>query len=704
MRRASRLRVATALASRALVALAALAALACGGAGVPEPGRLVPGELAFAPRVETVGAFELRLEGTSWDDARWVLVQRERPDAPIFATIPGRAFLEVARGRAEVVAGQVEDHLQERCADLAIDGLEAELYVLRLSGRLRCTVLDRAFEAFFVPEGAGELRIHVRLADASFNRIALVAARAAGERLHGLGARETLELEGRRIPVWVGHAAPEPAPPWARWVQRLRRAPAPDPPSPAPVPHLLSSRGVGLLLENPEYSVFDLRAPDRLCVEVFASELTFRLQVAASPLEAIALATAAAGRAEALPAWAHAGPLVVLGGGSAAVRRQLGVLVSAGVAPAALELRDWFGAGSLDPDPALYPDARVLLAELGRAGVRVIVGLDARIPEAGGDAPLAALRAEADAAGYWVRDPAGAPHARDGLRWIDLANPDARSWWVDALQRHVVDLGVAGFVVRGGDLLPRDAQLVGEVSAFDYHNRWATAGAWVARRALREAERPVDGLVLAETGFVRSPKHGVVLLAGDAGEAATWMRLLSAGLSGFAWGAVDVDGTAAPEVRARALGAAAFAPIFRVAAEPFAGAAALAELVHATRVHAAWAGLRAALAREAAERGAPLLRPVFVHHPDAASPDRGLAFGIGEALLVAPVFEPGAERVEVVLPAGRWIDAWSGAVHGLPDRGVRVAIDAPGGRAALLHREGSPVGRALARTLAGLSP
>jgi len=266
-----------------------------------------------------------------------------------------------------------------------------------------------------------------------------------------------------------------------------------------------------------------------------------------------------------------------------------------------------------------------------------------------------------------------------------------------------VELGVAGFVVRGGDSLPWDAQLAGETSALDYHNRWATAGVRVARRALREAEHPVDGLVLSDTGFVHAPKHGVVLLAGDAGDPTTWTRLLSAGLSGFAVGAVDVDGAAAPEARARALGAAAFAPVFRVQGEAFDGTEARAALAAAARLHAAWREARTDLLREAESRGAPVLRPLFLRDPDAGSDDAsaGRAFLVGESLLVAPVFEPGAERVEVALPPGRWVDAWTGAVHGLPDRGVRIAIEAPGGRAALLHPEGSPAGHRLARILAG---
>jgi alpha-glucosidase len=679
----------------------ALALLACGGEPAPEPGRLVAGELDFAPRTERIGAFELRLEGTGWSDARLVVSHRDRPGEPVLATPPGEAFLEIARGRAEVVPGGVTDRVQERCRDLSVDGIEAELFVLRVSGRLRCTVLERGFELFLVPEGGAELRVHARMTDASFNRMVWVAERSAGERFHGLGARDTLDVTGRRVPVWVGEARAEPPGLVARVGRRVGLARAVEPPSPAPVPHLLGSRGRALWLENDEPSVFDLRAAGRLRVEVLAPELTFRLQVAGPPLARVALATAAAGRIGPLPGWAHAGPWIVAGGGSDAVRDLLGELAAAGVAPAAVELRDWYGAGSLDPDPARYPDAVALVAELARDGVRTVVATEPRLPDEGGDAAVAALRAEADAAGHWVLGPEGAPLVRDGRRFVDLTSPDARAWWADALRAHAVDRGVAGLVVRGGASLPGEARLADDASGIDRHDAWADAGVAAARRAFEAAGRG-DGAVLSAHGFVRSPSHGMVLLAGDAGDPAAWTRALSAGLSGFAYAALDVRGGLAPEARGRALGAAALAPIFRVEAEALDGPEARAVLAAAARLHAAWRDFRAELVRQASERGAPVLRAPFLHFPDAR-PGEGTAeaFLVGDHLLVAPVFEPGAERVEVALPAGRWVDVWTGEVHGRPGAGTRVAIDAPGGRAALLHPEGSLVGRRLARALAG---
>ncbi|MCX0242714.1 hypothetical protein NLM26_06125, partial [Streptomyces drozdowiczii] len=70
------------------------------------------------------------------------------------------------------------------------------------------------------------------------------------------------------------------------------------------------------------------------------------------------------------------------------------------------------------------------------------------------------------------------------------------------------------------------------------------------------------------------------------------------------------------------------------------------------------------LARLAALTGAPCVRPLWWSAPgDRELRDCEDAFLLGDALLVAPVLEPGAVRRSVPLPPGRWYDTVSGAVY-----------------------------------------
>ena len=84
----------------------------------------------------------------------------------------------------------------------------------------------------------------------------------------------------------------------------------------------------------------------------------------------------------------------------------------------------------------------------------------------------------------------------------------------------------------------------------------------------------------------------------------------------------------------------------------------------------------------------PVIRPVFYNFPD--DPDAWNDtddFMLGEALLVAPVVEPGAVEREIRLPAGSsWRDGWSGEVF---EGGKTVRRPAPFDCPPFLIREGT---------------
>jgi alpha-glucosidase (family GH31 glycosyl hydrolase) len=66
-------------------------------------------------------------------------------------------------------------------------------------------------------------------------------------------------------------------------------------------------------------------------------------------------------------------------------------------------------------------------------------------------------------------------------------------------------------------------------------------------------------------------------------------------------------------------------------------------------------------ARETSETGLPMMRAMWIHHPDdPAAVARSDQFFWGRDLLVAPVVEKGATRRGVYLPRGLWYDFWTG--------------------------------------------
>ena len=66
------------------------------------------------------------------------------------------------------------------------------------------------------------------------------------------------------------------------------------------------------------------------------------------------------------------------------------------------------------------------------------------------------------------------------------------------------------------------------------------------------------------------------------------------------------------------------------------------------------------VAREAHETGLPMMRALWLHHPDdPAAVRRGDEFLWGRDVLVAPVFEKGATERRLYLPRGAWFDFWT---------------------------------------------
>jgi alpha-glucosidase len=101
---------------------------------------------------------------------------------------------------------------------------------------------------------------------------------------------------------------------------------------------------------------------------------------------------------------------------------------------------------------------------------------------------------------------------------------------------------------------------------------------------------------------------------------------------------------------------------------------------------------------QAAQTGAPVLRPLLYHYSDDPGTyqihDQVL---LGDALMAAPIYHPGRTYRAVYLPRGEWYDWWTGARLGDPARATPILADAPLERMPLYARAGAiiPSGPAL---------
>lgn len=281
---------------------------------------------------------------------------------------------------------------------------------------------------------------------------------------------------------------------------------------------------------------------------------------------------------------------------------------------------------------------------------------------------------------------------------LDYTHPQApeliRRFWAPRLE-----LGLAGSMVDFGDMVPDDAVFHDGHRGTEMHDFYALSYHRTFAQIFQE-KRGQDYVLFARSGCA-GDQASICHFAGDHQANFFGMRAalrggLNAAACGFSsWGA-DAGGYAGwpdPEVYIRWTQWATFCPLMRfhgtTPREPWEYGE------QAVVVYRKFAWLRENLlpyieeaAKEAHEKGVPILRPMPMAYPDLpnlAQCDDEYLFG--PDLLIAPMLGPGASR-SVVLPPGIWTDFWTG--DSFPG-GRTIEISAPIDRIGVLLRPGACV-------------
>jgi alpha-D-xyloside xylohydrolase len=319
-------------------------------------------------------------------------------------------------------------------------------------------------------------------------------------------------------------------------------------------------------------------------------------------------------------------------------------------------------------------------------------------PHETGFAGKIALKAEnydeAAANGYFVKDADGKPYV--GRWWkgmgslIDFTNPAAKSWWQDQV-RQAIHAGADGF--KDDDA---EGSFIGPVKFADgsdprmMRNRYAV----LYNNAMEELiQKDLKGNGVLFCRSVTQGANGIGMLWGGDNEASfsTENGLptvvtagLGAGLSGMPLWTADLGGyektPATPDALLfqRWTEYAALSPVMEVMSEANIGPwdygdAALATFRKYSVLHMSLFPYRYAAAQEAAKTGMPMMRAlVLSYQNDDRARITKDEYMFGPDMLVAPVVDESTRRV-VYLPAGEWVDYWTGA---RTSGGRTVLIDA----------------------------
>ncbi|MCE9616122.1 MAG: glycoside hydrolase family 31 protein [Lentisphaerae bacterium] len=366
-------------------------------------------------------------------------------------------------------------------------------------------------------------------------------------------------------------------------------------------------------------------------------------------------------------------------------------------------------------DTQKFPDVAGMLEELRVLGLRVITIIDPGVKAERGYAVFDQGVAEH----LFCRTPAGRLFLSDvwpgRTAFPDFSTPAARAWWGRLNAAHVrsgldgiwndmnepalfpapnVDMQEMGFAGVDGGCHPH-AQ---------YHNQYALLMAMGTVEGLRAALPGRRTFVLSRAGFAGIQRYAANWM-GD--NCSRWEHLAMSlpmaaafGLSGQPFVGADIGGFNEPchgELLARWMQYGALTPFCRnhnAAGQPDQYPWTFGPLIEAICREAIQLRYRLlpyvySAFVLSAETGAPVQRPlVFDYQADRRARDIEDQYLFGPALLVAPVLRAGDTRRSVYLPAGTWIDWYTGASITGPRQ---IVAEAPLERIPLYARGGAVV-------------
>jgi alpha-glucosidase len=545
------------------------------------------------------------------------------------------------------------------------------------------------------------------------NRYRVSLSAAPGEKVYGCGEQFSyFNLRGRRFPLWTSEQG----------VGRNKKTPITFEADRNdscggdywwtffPQPTFASSEGRWYHLETSAYAEFDFRKPESH--ELYVWSLPEKLVIGASGTMTGLVGDISSyfGRQPMPPEWTHEGIILGIQGGTETCLAKARAAIAAGVKVSGIWAQDWEGINMTSFgqrlrwdwvwNPERYPGLDAEIARLQDVGIRFLGYVNCYV------GALWSLFEEASRLGYLAKNTSGGDYLVDFGEFdagiVDFTNPAAFEWYKSVIRRNMIDFGLGGWMADFGEYLPTDAVLHSGMDPELAHNLWPALWARCNYEAVAEAGKLDDILFFMRAGFTGSQRFCPSMWAGDQnvdwseddGLPSVITSALSLAMCGHGIHHSDIGGYTTlygmkrtKELFMRWTEAAVFTTLMRSHEgnrpkdnwQFDSDAETLAHLAAMVRLHVALKDYLRALEAENAERGIPVIRPLFLHHGDEAETwnlkDQYL---LGPDLLVAPVIREGETIRRAWIPAGRWVHLWSGEV--VASTGTYFSVDAPIGK------------------------
>ena len=491
-----------------------------------------------------------------------------------------------------------------------------------------------------------------------------------------------------------------------------------------PIPWLLSTRGVGVLVTNDETSVFRLgnEQADAWSVQAAAPRIGLRVVGGPKPADVLRRFSALVGRQPTVEAPFFFGPWWQPPSGTDEASGIATLKAAGAIGSVAQTYTHYLPCGD-----QVEANERARTDRFHAAGLAVTTYFNPMICT-----EYTSRYEEARQRGVLTRNALNEPYeyrytgsAQFFVGQVDFTHPDAFDFYGDMLEE-AVGHGYDGWMEDFGEYTPLDSHGFDGSTGEPYHNKYVVDYHAAARAFARDrAPRPLARF--NRSGWTGTAKHSQIVWGGDPttgwgfdGLESAVMNGLTMGLSGVSMWGSDIGGFFAlsqpqttPELLARWIEVGFASGVMRTQANGF-------ELFPSTRaqifdpdvlpIWARYAKLRTQLypylsgsQLEYDRTGMPLMRHLALAYPDdPLATARSDEYLLGSDLLVAPVMQPDQRDRTLYLPDGRWIDWWRsvtldsrGAPHlGEPQPhsgGGDVTLPAPLDEVPLLVAEGAVI-------------
>ena len=597
----------------------------------------------------------------------------------------GEAYLVIGKGKAKYKMARGSFKTKDNIVD-------RRKLTFKFQDTNRYIFSDGKVQAEIIVDKDPWIKFHFHV-DPGYNRFTLRFKTFEDEHIYGCGEQySTLDLKGKDVPIWVSEHQQVMKIAKKQLRERLHgpnpdyQAPYKDHQTYCSTPSFMSSKGYAMYCHEDTYGYLSFKK-DELLIKFRQVPQSISLLCADSLLELSQEISKLVGLQPKVPSWVNDGVILAIQGGSEVLLKKYKEAKNKGLKIAGIWCQDWCGNvvtsfgyqvfWNWKADETLYPNLKDIIKMLNKDGVRFLGYINTFLKEG------APQYLEAKEKGFLIRHKDGSVYHIKSTTFnagiVDLTNPTARRWYMDIIEKNMIEYGLSGWMADFGEYLPTDSVCYGGESE-KLHNRWPTMWAKCNYQAVKECGKEDEILFFSRAAYGHTFQYTNSMWNGDQhvdfsdeyGLGSIIPASISLACSGSGVIHSDIGGYTTitalypmkrnAELFNRWSELNIFTPIYRTheGNQPknnvqYDDKDTYDEFVGNTNYFVGLKEYREDLYKEYYEHNTPMIRPLFFHYDEEEAYTNKKEFMFGKDIVVSPVIRPNETKHKYYLPKGEWI-------------------------------------------------